>query len=73
MLTKAACDQLPQVPFSLLCITSEFPLDACDAHVDSLYVLGEFAIISCLIKFAKGILKWLKGSTCDAQAAKEYM
>jgi hypothetical protein len=34
--TKAACDLLPRLPFSRLCITSGFPLAACDAQAGSL-------------------------------------
>jgi hypothetical protein len=54
-----------------LCITSGFPLAACDAQ--SLVMLGEFAITSGLEKSAKGIRKRLKGSRLCAQVAKEYM
>jgi hypothetical protein len=34
--TKAACDLLPRLPFYRLCITSGFPLAACDAQAGSL-------------------------------------
>jgi hypothetical protein len=71
--TKAACDLLLRLPLSHLCITSGFPLAACDVQAGFLYPLGEFAIISDLVKSAKGIRKRPKESACDAQAAKEYM
>jgi hypothetical protein len=59
--TKAACDLLPRLPFSHLCITSGFPLATCDAQAGSPSPFGEFANISGLVKSSKGIRKRLKG------------
>ncbi len=70
--TRAACDLLPRLPFSRLCITSGFPLAACDAQAGSLSPLGEFAIISGLVKSAKEFASGSREAACDAQAAKEY-
>jgi hypothetical protein len=60
--TKGACDLFPRLPFSRSCIKSGFPLAACDAQAGSLKAPGELAIISSLVKSAKGIRKLLKGS-----------